>query len=125
MRVLLDTNAFLRWTGDRGLPRSVERIVERQTTEIFFSIVSAWEILIKFQLKLTLGDVEHGMNDIGAMLLPLEFPHLEELSRLPFHPNHRDPFDRMLIAQAIAEDIPIISSDSRFEEYKKVRVIWD
>jgi PIN domain nuclease of toxin-antitoxin system len=56
--------------------------------------------------------------------LPIRFRHLDELSALPEHDDHRDPFHRMLIAQALAEDLSMVSSDTRFEEYKRHRVIW-
>ncbi len=125
MRVLLDTSAFVRWMAGTPLPKDASRVLNRQDAELLISIVTAWEIVMKPALQRSSADVEQAVSDMGAQLLQISFPHLEELSRLPLNSNHRDPFDRMLIAQAIAEDIPIISSDSRFEEYKKVRVIWD
>jgi PIN domain nuclease of toxin-antitoxin system len=62
---------------------------------------------------------------MGASVLPVGFRHLDELSRLPIRDDHRDPFDRMLIAQALAEDLEIVTSDRRFEGYKRLRVVWE
>jgi PIN domain nuclease of toxin-antitoxin system len=80
-------------------------------------------------MKATLGvstsALEAAIGEVGAALLPIKFKHLNELSGLPFYDDHRDPFDRMLIAQALAEDVSIITSDMRFDMYKRLRVLWD
>ncbi len=60
----------------------------------------------------------------GATLLSVRFRHVDELSVLPTHGDHRDPFDRMLIAQALAEELSMVSSDTRFEDYTRLRLIW-
>ena len=106
------------------LPRPVERELSRQQTQTLVSIVTAWEIVMKSALHRSAADVEKAMIELGATLLPIKFAHLDELSRLPLFDHHRDPFDRMLIAQALAEDVPIVSSDMRFESYKSLRVLW-
>ena len=80
---------------------------------------------MKPKLGRSAADVEAAIGDMRAVLLPIKFTHLNELSRLPMFENHRDPFDRMLIAQAIAEDVSIISSDMRFDAYKRLRVLWN
>lgn len=125
MRLLLDTNAFLRLGLDRPLPKAVQRALNRRDAECFVSIVTAWEIVNKPTLVLSTADVKTGIAKIAAILLPIKFQHLDELSRLPLYPNHRDPFDRLLIAQAIAEDLSIVSSDTRFGNYKRLRILWD
>jgi len=125
LRLLLDTNAFLRLMGDRPLTRAVERALTRNDTERFVSIVTAWEIAIKHSLSVSATDVEAGITAMAATLLPIKFQHLDELYRLPLYTNHRDPFDRLLIAQAIAEDLSMVSSDMRFGNYKRLRVLWD
>lgn len=125
MRLLLDTNAFLRWMAGTPLPRSVDRALARQETESLVSIVTGWEIVMKAKLGVSAADVEAAIGEMGAVLLPIKFKHLNELSGLPFYEDHRDPFDRMLIAQALAEDVSIITSDTRFAGYKRLRVIWD
>jgi PIN domain nuclease of toxin-antitoxin system len=125
LKLLLDTNAFLRWRIGSPVPRSVERALRKPETESFVSIVTAWEIAIKHSLSLTAFEVEAGITTTGATLLPIKFEHLDELSRLPTFPGHRDPFDRLLIAQAISEELTIVSSDTRFGDYKRLRVLWD
>jgi PIN domain nuclease of toxin-antitoxin system len=125
LKLLLDTNAFLRLMGDRPLTRVAERVLNRSDTQRFVSIVTAWEIAIKHSLSVSATDVEAGIAAMPATLLPIKFQHLDQLSRLPLYTNHRDPFDRLLIAQAIAEDLSIVSSDMRFGNYKGLRVLWD
>jgi PIN domain nuclease of toxin-antitoxin system len=107
------------------LPRPDERILTRPDTESVVSIVTGWEIAMKPSLALSAAWVEAAINAMGAALLPIRFTHLEELCSLPFRDDHRDPFDRMLIAQALAEDLPILSGDTRFTGYKRLRVFWD
>jgi PIN domain nuclease of toxin-antitoxin system len=106
------------------LPRLVERQITKTGTEKFVSIVSAWEIMMKPKLGLTAADVEAGIAAMGSILLPIRFKHLAELSSLASCSDHRDPFDRMLIAQALAEDMSMVSSDTRFGDYKGLRLIW-
>lgn len=80
---------------------------------------------MKAKLGVSAADVEAAIDEMGAALLPIKFRHLNELSHLPFYEDHRDPFDRMLIAQALAEDVSIVTSDMRFANYKRLRVLWD
>lgn len=100
-------------------------MMARPDTEFVVSIVTGWEIVLKPKLERSAADVEAAVTAIGAVLLPIRFGHLAALSNLPFHDDHRDPFDRMLIAQALAEDLPIVSGDTRFTGYKRLRVFWD
>jgi len=125
MKLLLDTNTFVRWLTDTPLPRGVERILAKQQTEILVSIVTCWEVVMKPKLGRSTAEVEAGIADLDAVLLPIKFTHLDALSRMPVFAHHRDPFDRMLIAQAIAEDVSIVSSDMRFGGYQRLRVLWD
>ena len=97
----------------------------RRDTEFTVSIVTGWEIVLKPKLGRSAADVDAAITAMGAALLPIRFGHLDALSNLPFRDDHRDPFDRMLIAQALAEDLPIISGDTRFAGYKSLRVVWD
>jgi PIN domain nuclease of toxin-antitoxin system len=112
-------------TERRPLPRPVKRALARQDTENFVSVVTAWEIAVKHSLRLSMANVKAAIEILPATLLPIKFIHLEELSKLADYADHRDPFDRMLIAQAISEDLTIVSADTRFEKYKKLRVLWD
>ena len=125
MGELLDTNVFLWMLGGDTLPRPVERALEKAATEYYVSIVSAWEIAMKPTLGLKPSDVEAGITAMGARVLPIRFGHLTELSAMPMFGDHRDPFDRLLIAQAISEGLRMISSDRRFPRYKKLRLLWD
>jgi PIN domain nuclease of toxin-antitoxin system len=125
VNVLLDTTAFLRGMTDSPLPPAAKRVLSRHDTGTVISIVTGWEIIMKPKLNRNAKDIEAAIEAMGAVLLPIKFRHLNELSRLAVYEDHRDPFDRMLIAQALAEDLSIVTSDSRFGEYKGVRVLWD
>jgi len=87
--------------------------------------VTVWEVAIKHSLHVSVTDVQTSIASMLAKLLPITFEHLEIFGDLPIFADHRDPFDRMLIAQAISEDLTIVSADTRFEKYKKLRVLWD
>lgn len=122
MRFLLDTHAFL-WfiNGDKKLPKTTRSLIADMENEVLLSIASLWEIAIKTSIgKLTLRKPfnelipeQLALNDID--LLPITLNDLSLVSTLPFH--HRDPFDRMLIAQAITNKIPIVSHDANFTSY--------
>jgi len=95
--------------------------------ELYLSVVSAWEIMIKtkidrLQLEVPLTEmIEVQQADNDLKLLPVELHHVYALGSLPLH--HRDPFDRLLIAQAIAEQMFLVSADSQFDQYP-VDIIW-
>ena len=127
MRLLLDTNAFIHAVNG-SLPSRLERRLLKSTTELLVSIVTPWEIVIKPQLRkagFTSDLVEAKIAEMGARLLSITVPHTAELYVLP--PHHNDPFDRMLIAQALTEDCPIVSGDQRFPLYASagLKVLWD
>lgn len=126
MEVLLDTHTFL-WFS-RASPELSERargLIEDTKNDLFLSIVSPWETGIKISTgKLVLGrpiDVvfEDRMKRSGITMLSITLAHIARVSALPFH--HRDPFDRMLIAQSLVEGIPIISADAIFDAYGVTR----
>ena len=125
MRLLLDTNVFVRWMAGTPLPGRVERLLGKSGNETYISMVSVWEIILKPKLNLTPPEVESGIAAMGAAILPIRFQHMDKLAALPAKEDHRDPFDRMLISQALAEDLSIVSSDQRFVDYKNLRVIWN
>ena len=122
MRVLLDTHAIVWWaTGDTRLSRKARLTIADPDTEVFISIASAWEIQIKATLeKLTLHHsvdalyraliIDHGFRMIG-----IELGDVDHLSRLP--PHHRDPFDRMLVAQAMRASLTLVSKDEVVRAY--------
>ena len=127
MKILLDTHALL-WliTDNRQLSKTAKEIFLDQKNRLFFSITSLWEICIKMSLgKISLKNgwlktIQDEMKANAVNWLPVEIEHCAKLTKLPFH--HRDPFDRMLIAQAIVEDMLLLSRDTRLSDYEITRV---
>ena len=121
MRLLLDTNALVRWHLDNLRPAAV-RTVQRADL-VVVSAVSAWEIAIKRAVgKLELKDpVEDIVARNGFLVLPVTIRHGDLLRELPRH--HADPFDRLLIVQALDEGLTILTADRAFEPYR-VPVAW-
>lgn len=126
MKQLLDTHTFLWFVmGDAKITPGVRAQIEDNHN--FLSIVSVWEIAIKYSIgKLNLGVpfnnfIDRQITPNGIQLLDIELEHLNSFAVLPFH--HRDPFDRLLIAQALVEKIPIVSIDVAFDAYP-IQRIW-
>lgn len=126
MRLLLDTHAFL-WfaTGDRRLSRRARAAMESGDAELVLSAASVWEIAIKAGLgRLTLPSaVDAYIAEKvarGYRLLPVSWMQAAAIERLPFH--HRDPFDRLLAAQARGEGYQLVSRDRVFDKYGIERV---
>jgi PIN domain nuclease of toxin-antitoxin system len=124
---LLDTSTLL-WaiTAPKKLSPRARRICESSAHGLVVSVVSVWEIVIKCgsgALDIDAPDrrVPNWIAQLGARMLAIEPAHAYAVHRLP--PVHRDPFDRMLVAQALAEDVPLITSDERIHEYP-ARCIW-
>jgi PIN domain nuclease of toxin-antitoxin system len=115
--VLLDTPALLWWLGDnKRLGPEARRVI--MTGEVFVSIVTLWEIATKHGLgKLAVGPepVAGTVDRCGFAMLEIARHHCAALARLPHH--HRDPFDRMLIAQAASEQLPLMTADPHFAAY--------
>lgn len=127
-RLLLDTHAFLWWiNNDPAFAPKAKRAIASTKNECYVSAASCWEIAIKASLgKLQLSkSVEPFMTEQlaenGFTLLPIELRHAARVEHMPFH--HRDPFDRLLIAQAIAENLVIVSADRIFLKYG-VEILW-
>lgn len=128
MKVLVDTHTFL-WVllDDPRLSQTAKQIVTSKKEELFFSMVSLWEISIKMRLGRlkSLGSsvayLRAEMNNYGMELLPIRFEHILQQEALPNH--HGDPFDRLLIAQAITESIPVLTHDEKFRAYA-VKMLW-
>ena len=128
MRLLLDSHALI-WAVDdpTRFPTNVPAELRAPANELWVSAATIWELSIKCSLgKLTLSLpfriwIEQAMNDIGAAVLPVTIPHADRQVQLPFH--HRDPFDRLLIAQALVEDMTIVSNETLFDVYGVVR-LW-
>lgn len=129
MKLLLDTHVFL-WLNDspEKLSDTARQVCEDLNNSLHLSMASVWEIQIKQQLgKLQLSEswremIKTQQQDNDLVLLPIELKHIEALNSLP--PVHRDPFDRLLIAQAIQESMSIVTVDSCFTNYP-VSVISD
>ena len=128
MRLLLDTHVFLWWIEDApALSRKARAAIANPENQCLLSLVSSWEMAIKLSLgKLKLHDVierfipeQLAVN--GFSQLQIDFRHVARVSALAFH--HRDPFDRLLIAQAIEEKLPVVTSDPLFTKYG-VKRIW-
>ncbi|MDP8972784.1 MAG: type II toxin-antitoxin system VapC family toxin [Actinomycetota bacterium] len=128
MRLLLDTHAFLWWIGDD--PRLSERareVFSDGNNDLIFSAASGWEIAIKARLgRLRVpGDLSAylfgQLTENYISVLPVQLSHALRVHALPDH--HRDPFDRLLVAQAIVEETPLLSADPWIARYP-VEVVW-
>ena len=121
MRILIDTHILIWYlNGDENLAPHLRQIIEDQNNKSVISTVSLWEIAIKIgakklSLDISLDAIQKYINEKDVELLNIQFDSLIILSDLPYH--HKDPFDRFLIAQAIAENISIISVDKYFKSY--------
>ena len=123
MKLLLDTHTFLWFVNDNPkLSDHLKDLIEDTSNVSYLSVASLWEMSIKFNLgKLTLDPnyeefVDREVSTSTIQLLNIELEHLRINSTLPFH--HRDPLDRLIIAQSMAEDIPIVTVDSAFDKYE-------
>lgn len=126
MKILLDTHTFLWGLSDETrLSEHVRRLLP--SAESWLSVASLWEILIKSQSgKLRLPQpvgpyVMLKLKFNGVKLLPVTAEHVLRIESLPMH--HRDPFDRMLIAQSLEEELPLVTSDAIFQRYG-MNLIW-
>jgi PIN domain nuclease of toxin-antitoxin system len=117
VRLLLDTNALLWWLAGEGLTGQARDAIVDPENLVVVSAVSAWEISIKQALgKLAApDDLEHQVRAGGFVPLPITIAHGIAAGQLVRH--HDDPFDRMLIAQALAEGLTIVTRDKRFGDY--------
>lgn len=119
MRLLLDTHAWLWWLGDdQRLGRRARQALGNPRSEVYVSAASAWEIAIKValrKLRLVKADLEAEIAANGFLELPIRTRHALQAGRLA--PVHDDPFDRMLVAQAQAEDLAVVTGDPIFGRY--------
>jgi len=128
MRLLLDTHSFL-WfvSGNPQIRSSARMLIEDVSNQPFLSVASLWEMAIKMSLgKLSLGQpfetlIPQQLSLNGIALLGITISHTAVVARLPFH--HRDPFDRLLVAQAMTEQMSIVSGDTAFDAYAVTR-LW-
>ncbi len=128
MAYLLDTHTFL-WfiAGDKQLPNKIKSIILNLDEQCYISVASFWEITIKMQIgkletKMTLDSMFQYANQNQIEVLPISENHLIRLLGLEFF--HNDPFDRLIIGQALFERFTILSKDKIFKKYK-VKQLWD
>jgi PIN domain nuclease of toxin-antitoxin system len=128
VKLLLDTHAFL-WfiAGSERLSATARQQIEESANQPLLSAASLWEMAIKLSLgRLQLGRpfedlIPEQMRLNGIQLLGIELEHVTPVTTLPFH--HRDPFDRLIVAQAMVEQMPIVSADPAFDAYPIER-LW-
>jgi PIN domain nuclease of toxin-antitoxin system len=123
VRVLLDTHVFLWWRESSDRLGAEARRVVAGADVAFVSAASAWEVAIKVGLgKLKIpGPLEPAVDESRFDKLPITFAHAAAVTALA--PHHGDPFDRMLIAQALVEQLTVVTHDRRFEPYG-IPIIW-
>ena len=128
MRFLLDTHVFLWWIMDSPqISENVRRLISEGSSDLFWSAASSWEIAIKYANgKLPLPDepevfIESELSTNRISSLSITDAHSFMAGKLPVH--HRDPFDRMLIAQSNFENMPLITSDQIISKYE-VKTVW-
>lgn len=125
--ILLDTHALL-WfiMDDARLSYTAKKFIV-ESDDVFVSTATLWEIAIKLSIgKLSMsGDFDalfpSQLHANQLTLLPIEVNHLAQVARLPFH--HRDPFDRLIIAQSLEEDLPVVGYDTAFDAYP-IKRLW-
>lgn len=127
MNFLLDTHTFL-WfiNGDDELSTRARNIIENSANSKFVSMATFWEIAIKInigklQLDMPFAELEFQVMTNGFQVLPITISHIDVITTLPLH--HRDPFDRIIIAQAMSDGLSIISKDPYFLNYH-VAINW-
>ena len=128
MNILLDSHVFIWFAqGSPKLSREAIDLLENRQNGLFLSLASVWEMQIKIQLgklklEVDLPDaIDEQIRINGVRLLTIKLSHIWTIQTL--EPHHKDPFDRLLIAQAIAEDLTILSVDEVFDRYP-VRRVW-
>ncbi len=129
MKVLLDTHVLLWYVmGDARLCHQARNIIEAKS-DLSFSAASLWEIAIKtnigkLQLQCSFDDLLMRLDYIQAEILPISIEDTRTYLALPLDADHRDPFDRILVAQAIARSLVLVSGDPKFDRYTLQRV-WE
>ncbi|HSZ61844.1 MAG TPA: type II toxin-antitoxin system VapC family toxin [Terriglobales bacterium] len=126
MRILLDTSVLIfAAISPERLSKRATVVLENDANLLELSAVSLSEIAIKAalgKLRITAAVARRAVEDLGIRVLPYTADHAFELFDLPLH--HGDPFDRQIIAQALSEKIPILTSDEKFSLYKGLKLIW-
>lgn len=124
-RVLLDTQAVYLAFRNENLSHAAREVIEDPDTVRIISSVSLTEIAVKFsigKLEMNRGDMLRAIEDLRLTELPFEPRHALAMFSLP--PHHRDPFDRMILATALVEKLPIVTADRSFRLYHGIKIIW-
>jgi PIN domain nuclease of toxin-antitoxin system len=127
MRLLLDTHSFI-WMNEapKKLGRAARVAITNRDSDVWLSMASCWEIALKIskgtlEAKISMAQIPQFLADYRVSLLPIELKHLDRVAQLPRH--HKDPFDRLLIVQAIEENLTLVSNDPQFRRYE-VKRVW-
>ncbi|TXR46966.1 type II toxin-antitoxin system VapC family toxin [Phyllobacterium endophyticum] len=127
MKVLVDTHIAIWITEDSGsLTRNIIQVVTDPGNTVFISTVAIWEIAIKYGkggLRLHPREARAGFRLAGLTELAVTADHMEEVASLPQYPDHSDPFDRIMIAQALSEAMPLLTADKKLWRYHQTLVI--
>jgi PIN domain nuclease of toxin-antitoxin system len=119
MKVLIDSHVFVWWAEDKPLPAHVKRVLENPSSDLIFSLASAWELALKMDRLGWSGRfeslIQSAIRELRLTLLGVELRHIIHSGSLPWH--HRDPFDRILISQALLEGVPILTQDRKIAQY--------
>ncbi len=128
MNLLLDTHVFI-WlnTHVNKISQPALTVCENPDNQLYFSVVSAWEIQIKqqigkLQLQVTLEKmIQTQQTDNNLLILPIKLSHIYALQSLPFY--HHDPFDRLIVAQTFLEEMVLVSADNQLYQYD-INIVW-
>ena len=128
MRLLLDTHLAVWWeAGDAHLPDAVRDLVLGSADDVFVSLVSLWEMAIKVgmgRLRVDFSRFAARVEQTGFLWLGIEIPHILAVATLPVFADHKDPFDRLLVAQSLAEPLVLLTVDANLARYgPTVRVV--
>lgn len=128
MKILLDSHIllWLAWDKKENLSPQAVELLDDPTSEIYFSLASLWEIAIKSSLGkpdfgIDVEALEQGLIQVGCRMLAIELPHILKQAQYPF--IHRDPFDRLLMAQAEVENVFFMTADTMILKYQKPYII--
>ena len=121
MRLLLDTHLSFWWqTGDSRLGDTVRTMIEGSEDDVYVSAVSLWELALKFgtgKLDVDLDDFASYVETAGFLWLPIKNAHILHLRNIPVFPDHKDPFDRLLVAQSASEPLILLTRDAKLGRY--------
>lgn len=124
MNFLIDTHTFIWFTeGNPLVNTKIRSLIENSDNQIYISVASLWEIAIKTSLKklsmaISFDSVCDDLERLQIELLHIKFEHTALVNKLPFH--HKDPFDRMIVSQAMCENLDVLSCDDKFDKYLSI-----